>query len=153
MTTEELLRDTLQRVNDRHSQAGRELHVAVDDVAQAVTSISGGLLRLSLRQLKVTPVFSLYELQTSYRNERGTFLAAYAVPISGFPITVCRSEEDALYCFPPGPQSEQITNTNELREHFRRMATDPGEPLVLDLAFAVRQLAEDKREAETAAAG
>jgi hypothetical protein len=145
MSTEQLLRDALAKVNARHELGSRALHAAVGDLDRAVRAVAGGSLRLELRALELKPTVSLYTLESACRSERANFIAAYSVPLDGFPILVCRIEENAL--MHPSAFKEVIDSEAALAEHFRTLATDPDSPLVLDLAFAVRQREEDEREA------
>jgi len=146
MSTEQLLRDALAKVNARHELGSRALHAAVGDLDRAVRAVASGALRLELRSIEMRATVSVYGVYSSYRGERGNFIAAYAVPLDGFPIAVCRDEENAQH-FDTDDVQEVIGSEAELAEHFRMLATDPDSPLVLDLAFAVRQREEDEREA------
>jgi hypothetical protein len=145
MSTEQLLRDALAKVNARHELGSRSLSAAVGELDRAVRAVSGGALRLELRSLEMKATASVYGVYSAYRGERGNFLAAYAVPLDGFPIRVCRIEEEVLGSL--SAFKEVIDTEGDLAEHFRTLATDPDSPLVLDLAFAVRQREEDEREA------
>ena len=147
-TLEEQLRNTLKNLNDRFSQVGGDLNRAVAEVAKAVSTVSEGMLQLKLRRVGRVANALNYELILTYRGEDSRPIALYEVPLSGYPI-----EEFAISNVEPRALQATIASPAELTEHFQRMVNDPESPLVGYLAFAVRQLEEDKREAETSAAG
>jgi hypothetical protein len=145
---EELLRNTLKNLNEQLSQAGGDLNRAVAEVDKAVSAISEGTLHLKLRLCgrSVNPLN--YELALIFRGEDSRPLVIYEVPLSSYPIGVYEISN-----VEPRAKIGSIHSEAELTEHFQRIVTDPESSLLGYLAFAVRQLEEDKREAEQATAG
>lgn len=153
-TIEELLRSTLKGVNDQHSRADGDLHRAVAEVAKATQVLSGGLLTVRLYPAKSVAQSTRYVLRLHYRNEESRFIGFYVVAASGYPIRFYDSEylaNDVTYL--PSAPTGQFDTPDEVNEHFRRIATDPSSPLVVYLAYAVRQLDEEAKDNTISSAG
>ena len=56
---------------------------------------------------------------------------------------------DAIF----GQTEKGVGSFGELEEHFKQMVSNPNSALVRHVAFAVRHLEEDKREADQTTAG
>jgi hypothetical protein len=113
LTLEEQLRNTLNNLNERRSQAGGNLNRTVAQVATAVSTISGGLLQLKLRRVAIVANHLNYDLILTYRGKNSQPIARYEVPLSGYPIESLPPANGVAHA-----KLATIASPAELAEHF-----------------------------------
>ena len=139
---EEMLKASLAGVNAQVDAADTDLHQEVASAAEGVERITGGKVSLFLRRARDAASEVIYGLvlgkTRSDREIMGFRLGPTGYPITAAPNSSYFKEETASHL------QRVLGNRDELRKVFSELASDPGSPLVIALAFFLRRNRSEK---------
>jgi hypothetical protein len=132
-TIEELLRTSLQGATIEFDQAVKDLRNEVKSASSAVETITDGLATLSVAKVEDTADSAVYRVNFVMGRDKRE-VQAFVVPIKGYPITVYDSVRSIDSILP----GTKVKDGAELHQAFEKMAEDRTSPLVILLAYVLR---------------
>lgn len=123
---------TLDGINDGFNQARADLNEIVAQVSEAISRKAGDPnLGLSLQERYHYESEAEYFL--AFKSRADGLLGAYHIPTSGYPIGF--GIGSGANFSPAG----SIADKQQLKEHFQEMLTNRDSPLIVKLAYYLRQ--------------
>jgi hypothetical protein len=148
MSFEELLRASLEGVNARFTVAEDDLIREAAEAAQGVERLTDGKATLTLQRIDETPKGVFYGLLLGPRGA-GREIMAFRLHPAGYPIMVAGNSADI-----PERSWRQIDDRSKLSGLFSELASAPGSPVVVGVAYLLRRKSrKGESDGEGGAAG
>jgi hypothetical protein len=136
---EEILKRTLGELTEGYKTATADLHDLAKRSSEAVLSITGLPVRLELNRARNFNTGTTYDLNIT-QGDVVHAIAGFIVPPTGYPISVGAATDENGQVKP----SKKLQDKDSLTQWFADMLGSPKSPLVLRLAFMLRQIRDQK---------
>jgi hypothetical protein len=139
---EKLLRDAIEKTQEKAKQSSDDLYRYSSEVAEAVDRVTGGLGELKLVPLPnraVTEVAYQLELRKTGSESPPSPLGVYLPAEGGYPVK--QWHDFNQWRAAPNQGNETFNTPQELENHFKWLASSPESKLVILVAF-LKQLAQ-----------